>query len=253
MLKKLLIVFFPSLLAVMLPLFAADEFKQPQVTNTERVDFPPGGAIRIDGSYGSLTVEGWDQPAVEITVTKSLRFGGSKRQDQDQPRLESVKVVTQRSSDTQLTISTVVPSRSKPFAGGHDFNPASLVLARKNNGGVRLEYQIYVPRDTRLAIHHGTGLVSVSGVTADIDASAGRGDIMLWLRPGSYSIDAKTKAGIVSSDLTGTALNQYLTGERFTHVDPAPSQRLYLRMGFGGITIKEIYPESEVPVVANGK
>jgi hypothetical protein len=40
-------------------------------TKTERVNFLPGGVIRIDNSYGYLTVEGWDEPQVEITVTKT--------------------------------------------------------------------------------------------------------------------------------------------------------------------------------------
>ena len=244
MFKKTLIVLFLSMLAVTLPLFGADEFKQPQVTNTERVDFAPGGTIRIDGSYGSLTVEGWDQPAVEITVTKALRFGGSKTQDQDQPHLDSIKVVTSRTSPTELKISTTLASR-------HGTWPPH--FSSKTTNGVGAEYEIHVPRDSRLQIHHGTGMVTVSGVTGDIEAKAGRGDIMLWLPPGAYSIDAKIKAGIVSSDLTGTALNQYLTGERFTRVDQSPSHRLYLRMGFGGITIKEIVPESEVPTAATGK
>jgi len=244
MLKKLSIVFFLSMLSVMLPLFGADELKQPQVNSTERVDFAPGGTIRIDGSYGSLTVEGWDQPAVEITVTKSLRFGGSTTQDQDQPRLESIKLVTNRTSPTELKISTTLASRHGNW---------SPPLPSTTTNGVGVEYEIHVPRDSRIAIHHGTGMVTISGVTGDIDASAGRGDIMLWLLPGSYSIDAKTKLGNVSSDFAGAALSKYLMGQRFTHVDPAPSQRLYLRMGFGGITIKEIYPESAAPAAANGK
>src|SRR5579863_4527437 len=236
--------FFLSMLAVTLPLFGADELKLPQVSNTERVDFASGGTIRINSSYGYLTVEGWDQPAVEITVTKSLRFGGSKNQDQDQPRLDSVKVVTNRTSPTELTISTTRAAR-------HSAWPPHLSSTTTN--GVRAEYEIHVPRDSRLTIHHGTGMVTVIGVTGDIEAHAGRGDIMLWLRPGSYSIDAKTKLGTVSSDFAGAALSQYLTGQRFTRVDPPPSHRLNLRMGFGGITIKEIFPESEVPATANGK
>jgi hypothetical protein len=241
---KLSAVFLLSALAVLLPVVEAEELKQPQVTSTERLEFAPGGTIHINGSYGSLTVEGWDQPAVEITVTKSLRFGGPTSQDQDQPHVESIRVVTNRTSPTELTISTVRASRH-----GH-WSP---LLRSTTTNGVRLEYEIHVPRDSRLAIHHGTGLVSVSGVTGDIEASAGRGDIMLWLRPGSYSIDAKTRLGVVASDLEGASVNQYLTGQRFTRVDPPPSHRLYLRMGFGGITIKGIFPESEVPATASAK
>ena len=64
----------------------------------------------------------------------------------------------------------------------HDRVP--FVMSRTTTGGVLIEYEIHVPRDSRLAIHHGTGLVTVEDVTGDIDASAGRGDIMLWLDAG---------------------------------------------------------------------
>ena len=110
-----------------------------------------------------------------------------------------------------------------------------------------IQYEIHVPRDSRVAIHHGTGSVSVSGVTGDIDASVGRGDILRWLPPGPYSLDARTKFGIVTSDLDGAAHNKHLIGESFTRFNPRQSHRLYLRMGFGGITLKPILPESEAP------
>ena len=108
-----------------------------------------------------------------------------------------------------------------------------------------VQYEIHVPRDSRLAIHHGTGLVSVNNIAGDIEASVGQGDILLWMPPGSYSLDARTKFGIVSSDLEGAAHNRHLIGESFTRVNPPPSHRLHLRMGFGGITLKEILPESQ--------
>jgi len=69
---------------------------------------------------------------------------------------------------------------------------------------------------------------------------------MLWLpEGGTYSIDAKNKLGKVSSDYAGASLSQFLVGQKFVSASPAPTQRLYLRMGFGGITIKSILPESE--------
>ena len=42
-----------------------------EVSTTERVNFLPGGAIHLENSYGYLTVEGWDEPEVEMIVTKS--------------------------------------------------------------------------------------------------------------------------------------------------------------------------------------
>jgi hypothetical protein len=236
---------------VMLPSFGAEEFKQVQVTNTDRVNFAPGGLIRLNHSYGDMTVEGWDRPEVEITVVKTMPFDYKlKHPELASQHVEAVRVVTERRSDTELAISTDLPVRK-----GH-FSPP---LPRKTTGSVMLEYQIHVPRDSRLQIHHGVGAVSVSDVTGDIEATVGRGDIMLWLpagaySAGAYSIDAKTKFGRVSSELDGAVLSQYLIGERFTRVNPpSPSHRLYLRMGVGGITILGNKPESEAPAVALAK
>jgi hypothetical protein len=227
------------------PLHGEQEFKQTQVTNTERLNFEPGGTIRVNHSYGDLRVEGWDQPEVEITLTKSLnRFGASTTQDQDKNRMESIHVTTDHGSPTELTIATMIASRHSKW---------SPPLPRTTTAGVDLEYEIHVPRDSKLVIHHGTGSVSVTGVAGDIEATVGRGDIVLLLLPGSYSVDAKTRFGPVLSEFEGAALNQYLIGQYFTRTSPPPSHRLYLRMGFGGITIKEIQPEAIGPVEPNAR
>ena len=237
-------------LAMGLPAFGDEYVKpQPEVTRTERVDFSSGGVIRLDGAYGDLFVEGWDQPAVEITVTKSMRYKYESAQSQRAAQhMESIRVVTERHSPMELTISTVVPSRAWPFADGQDFRPASLVPPRKNRGGVMLEYHILVPRNSRLVIHQGGGRLLVRNVTGDIEATCRMGDIALWLSgTRTYSIDARTRAGTVSSDVSGVTLSHFLFGQTFTNVSPAPSQRLHLRVGFGGITIKPILPEAETP------
>ncbi len=211
----------------------------PEKTATERVEFPAGGTIRIDGSYGDLNVEGWDRPEVEVTVNKTLAYGyKSKQPDRATADLDRARIVTEPTPPPELSTSTELPLRHPAWTPP---------FTRHTTGGVTIEYDIHVPRDSRLAIHHGTGSVSVSGVTGDIDARAGRGDILLWLPPGAYSLDARTKFGIVSSDLDGAAHNQYLIGESFTQANPPPSHRLYLRMGFGGITLKRILPESQAP------
>jgi len=238
--KPLLALLSLCILGTTLPLRGADGTREPSpVTTTERVSFAPGGTIRIQGTYGYLNVEGWDQPEVEVTVTKSLQFDYKAQQPGDAAKqLDGIRTVTERKSPTELTISTMIPSR-------HHRVP--LVMPRTTTNGVLVEYEIRVPRDSRLAIRHGVGNVDVNGVTGDIEASAGRGDIVLWLLPGSYSVDAKTKFGLVSSELEGSKLSQYVIGQRFSRSSSSPARRLRLRMGFGGITIMEIKPESQTP------
>jgi hypothetical protein len=225
---------------VMVPLSLLGAIQPPPEKNiTEREDFAPGGLIRINGSYGDLNVEAWDRPEIEVNVIESLPYGyKSKQPIQATVRLDGIHIVIEHKTPTEATITTSLPFRHPAW------DPP---FTRHTTGGVTVEYEIHVPRDSRLAIHHGTGSVSVSGVTGDILASAGRGDIFLWLPLGVYSLDARTKFGIVSSDLDGAAHNKYLIGESFTEANPQPSHRLYLRAGFGGITVKRILPENQAP------
>jgi hypothetical protein len=218
-----------------IPLFDkhGDEMKQLQVTSSETVNFARGGLIRITGSYGDLAVEGWEQPKIEVNVLKMLPYGFKSDQKE---RLERVHVAIDRRSDSELSISTSAPSANRfahPFGG--------------KGGGLALEYWIHVPRSSRLVIKHGVGMVSVSHVMGDIDASGGRGDLLVGLPgPGPYAIDAKNKFGVVSSDFAGSPqLALYRLGERFDTVDATAAPRIRLRMGFGGITIKRLAPESE--------
>ena len=240
---KRIVVFFAALASLAAPAIRAEEFKQVQVASTQRVNFAPGGLIRVDKSFGEMTVEAWDQPQVEVTVIKSMPFDyAPKHPDQAAQHLEAVNIDMERRSDTELAIVTTLPARKHRYAD---------ILPAKTSGSVRLEYLIHVPRNSRLAIHHGAGTVTVNDVTGDIDATVGRGDIMVWLSPdsfekGLYAIDAKVKLGRVSSELDGGTASQYLFGEHFARLNPpSPSYRLTLRMGFGGITILGNKPETE--------
>lgn len=228
-----------SALGAALPSLGDENLKPPaQAISTEHFDFAPGGTIRVDRSYGDLYVEGWDQAQVEMTVRKFMPYDYDPQHPElSTQHLEAVRVVTERRSPSELAISTVLPPHH-----GLPWHPT----APSKTGQVGIEYQLYVPRNSRLVIHHGVGYVSVSDVTGDIEAACHRGDIMLWLSPdGAYSIDAKSKLGKVSSDFAGSSLSQFLVGQKFVSSNPAPSQRLHLRVGFGGITLKPILPESE--------
>jgi hypothetical protein len=192
-------------------------------------------------------VEGWDQPEVEITLTKSMPYDYKlKHPDEAKKHLDSVQIATERKSDSELVISTTLPRRrSASFAPNKNFDPLPLFLPRKTSADVRVEYEIHAPRDSKLVIHHGVGSVLVINMGGDIEATAGRGDIMLMLRDsGSYAIDAKSKFGAVTSDFDGaTKLNRYRIGERYATASSPSPQQIQLRMGFGGITINAIPPE----------
>ena len=215
-----LVAFGLILLPMFGPMYGEDTAKRPvDSVHTETVKFAPGGTIRVVHSFGSLYVEGWDRPEVEVTVDKS---------QQPASALDRIHVVTERRSDGELVISTTAPHKHFPYLWG-------------GTGGVAVECQIRVPRDSKLAIQHGTGSVLVSGVTGEIQATSRAGDIVLLLpESGTYSIDARSKLGTVYSDFAGDFHRRYLVGSGFVHANASPSHRLYLRTGIGGISIKSI-------------
>ena len=215
--------------------------KQPfETTSTERVPFLPGGTISLNGSYGYLTVEGWDEPEVEVNVTKSTdRFYQPEQKEKAGEHFDEVRVVAERPSDKEVAISTTLPAR-------HGF-PTSILPSRRivvtmpktSKRGVTVEYTGHVPRDSRVVVHQDNGYVGVSDVTGDIAVDSHTGDMIVMLPdPGPYSIDARTGMGSVSSDLMGQGHKRFLVGSHFVHAGQAPSRRIFLRMGRGSITVK---------------
>jgi hypothetical protein len=232
------ILFTLSLLGSTPLLFAEEKLQQVQASSTDTVDFAPGGAIRVDHSYGDLRVEGWGRHEVEITVIKSMPFDYKlKHPDEASRHLDGVHVVAERKSAAELAILTRLPHRGGLF---------STALPHETNGGVMIEYDIHVPRESNLVIHHGTGSVLVSDITGNIDATCGRGDIVLMLRDsGAYSIDAQSKLGTVISDFDGTPrVRRYRLGERYSTSNSQSWARMRLRVGVGGITLKAVPPEA---------
>jgi hypothetical protein len=250
--RILAMVFGLSVLGSALPLRAADgpAAKGPKqsfaVASTERVNFLPGGTIRLVDSYGYLTVEGWDEPEVAVTVTKSTdRFYDPAEKQEAERRFEQIRVVTERRSDKELAITTTLPARNPLFRSILPLDRIILTKPLVPNGrrGVTVEYKVLVPRDSRLVVHHDTGYVWVSDVTGDIDVNSHTGDMIVMLPdPGPYSIDARTRLGSVSSDFTGKGQFRFVAGTHFAHAGQTSPRRISLRMGCGSIAIKQVPP-----------
>jgi hypothetical protein len=224
-----------AVLLTVLPLLGQEALKKPvRITKTESLPFAPNGTIHVNGSFGSLTVEGWDELRVEIVVTRSLnRYYDPELAAEAGKLLDLVQVSTQRRSDTDLEISTAVSRR----------NPADFRLPGPlhKSSGATVDYEIHVPRQSNLVIHHGIGYVQIGNIDGNIEATAHRGDIVLMLpQPGAYAIDAKSTLGPVVSGVKGQARLRRLMGEGYVATAPSPSRRIWLRMGFGGITIEPV-------------
>jgi hypothetical protein len=218
---------------VSLALSAAEPARQePTLTTTEHFDFAPGGTIRVTGSFGCVSVEGWDRPEVEVTVMRlKTGFYRGKALESATEKLKGVKVKAERRSDRELDISTTSPKYSHWF---------TVPGSSATRSGIDLEYEIRVPRNSHLVIHHGDGSVIIANVSGEIEASTRSGDVVALLPdPGPYAIDAKTALGTIYNDF-GDPKHSVVIGESFASAKPGGAKRVYLRTGIGGISIQEI-------------
>jgi hypothetical protein len=219
-------------------LLGADQATQKaQVSNTERIDFPPGGTLRLDNSIGMLTVEAWDRPDVEITTIKSTK-------DEDAPReraaLDKVHVEAAHRGD-ELIITSFPSHRFRhPVAREGDFD---------------LEYRIKGPANARVIVNHHVGEVNIAGLVGDIDVTLVEGQINLSLPEGGrYAIHAKSASGNVYSDFSGTEKRRWwLIGHRIVTEGSAGLHKLNLKVGFGDIVILKTpvpkTPASPIPAL----
>jgi hypothetical protein len=236
------LVFGLSVFAIGASLFAGTAPAPPvQVQTSEHVDFAPDGTIHMKNSFGNLSVEGWDQNEVEVTVVKSMGFDSEPARLATR-HLDSVHIVTGHPSNTDMEITTNRSGCPNRFT--HPLDKCRDVM---------VEYRIKAPRNARLVIAHAGGYISVTGMTGDIEATSPRGDMVLVLPDlPKYLIEAHTKIGLVTSDIAGATRSKHLFGENFTHGDASLTRRLSLRMGFGGITIKELPAETLAPATTPG-
>ncbi len=205
--------------------------KKVQATQTQKVDFPSGGAVRLTNSIGTLTVIGWDQPQVETTTIKTTKQSYSDaEQAKGSSELDKVRVTTERKGD-EVVVATEFPRHrdwppGNPWGRGVDFD---------------LEYQIHVPRNAKLVIErHDVGEIHVDDLTGDIAVNLLQGEVMLHLpEDGKYTIDAKADFGHINCDFPGEQKpRRWLTGHRWVNEASGDgAHKLNQRVGYGDVVI----------------
>src|ERR1700677_4130371 len=215
----------PLALALCLPLLPKTPVQPVQVVTTDRVDFAAGGTTRFEGSVGELNIEGWDQPQVQVELTR-FDYAAAPGKDREKGKLERIAVKTEKRSGNELVITTTLPHRN--------------YFVRKVRGATNsdMNYRIMVPRDSHLIVHHGDGDVVVYDVGGDIEATARTGAIVVQLEdPAQYAIDARSKVGEVYSDYDGKYRTHLRVGEGFLAAAQPPAHRVFLRVRIGDIDI----------------
>jgi hypothetical protein len=218
-----------------------DARQKVQVSKTEKMDFPANGTLRLQNSTGDVTIEGWDQPGVEITTTKSSKEEyPAKDRDKATKELDRVQV-SAKLNGNELVITTQYPRhRAFPYV-----TPLQTVT------NFDLDYVIKVPRTAKLIVKHDDGEVHVDDVTGNIQATARQGLIELRLvSEMPPAIDAKSYVGAVNSDFAGKETLQPLHfGHKFEERTSTAPQTLHLRIGYGDIVILKAHePQRPGPV-----
>jgi hypothetical protein len=190
-----------------------------EVVDMQQTLFNSGGLLEINDSFGDVEIVGWDQPAIEVVVSKSTQKGYAAAElDRAIAALDRIIVSTEQRSNDHVLIRTAFPSRSvmRPLHG-------------KSN--VHLVYTIHVPRQTRLIVKHDAGELKVHDVTANMLLSNRFGGIEVSLPENErYAIDAKARIGAVNSEWRPTI------DDRSADDGAAPHQ-LQLRVGVGEIIV----------------
>jgi hypothetical protein len=205
-------------------LLGDDARQQVQVTKTEQMDFPSGGLLRLNGKFASVTIEGWDQPGLQITTTKTTvdEYDAASR-PKAVAELDQARFGTERKGE-ELTLTSELP----------------------RHGSLYLDAHIFVPRNARLAVH-GSGDLYVDDVAGAVQAEMTRGTIVLHLpERGQYDVDARCKWGTVNSDFPGEERRtRWLIGHYLLDHSAATAQKLFLRVGYGDIVILKIRKPEE--------
>jgi DUF4097 and DUF4098 domain-containing protein YvlB len=152
------------------------------------VPLGPGGTLKLNTFSGFVHVTGADVSQVTIDAVR--------RAEQD--RLDHIKLDVQVSGN-QVTI---------------DANKKDENWQERNNNVVETEFEIQVPRDTRLDIHSFSSPVTIAGVTAPqvVETFSGR----IEVQDAPAQLKAKTFSAAVDLKLSQAVSEPSFTVETFS-------------------------------------
>ena len=132
-----------------------------------QIEFPVGGHLRVENTFGSVTAESWDQKHIYVTTTEGA-------------------VASSRSS-------VVIDNRNGTFI--------IRVIRRPGASAAPIDLNIMIPATAHVEMVTGSGAVSLRHVPASASVKSGAGDISVELESANVDIAAKSAQGLVKSRL----------------------------------------------------
>ena len=195
----------------------AEEFSQTSHYSTPMV---PRGTVLVDTRVGDLTVEGWDEPRVEIEAEKVVRAGSEKKAAR---RLERIRIEL-TTNDEEVQLKTVFPPR-RPW--------------RLFRGATKLSvnYRIRIPASASLVLKCTDGDVRIHGIDGRQEIRVGYGNVEVNLPSLGRlrSLNASTFLGYVQSNIHDEEGAGF--GRKVEFWNPRGEQEVKVRVRFGGVYV----------------
>ncbi len=180
------------------------------------------GTLEIDARTGNVTVEGWDEPRVEVEAEKVVRAGSEAkaRPLYDRVRVELV------GGDKLVTLRALFPARRpwRPFRG---------------ESKLSVNFRIKMPYDANLKLACVDGDVRITGIAGGELLRINYGDVEIDV-PDVYhlrSLFAHAWVGYVESDLTGMSSDGAGLQQKVSFYNPYGTQDISVRVRMGGVFI----------------
>ncbi|MCG8524994.1 MAG: hypothetical protein MI748_01325 [Opitutales bacterium] len=130
--------------------------------------------IEVENVNGTITVEGWDRPEIEITYTKSAKGGNEENVQKHLDKMEVL--ITQE--DEKISINTKIPNSGFSF----------WKLFKKNTSG-SVKYVIHVPHPTNVDAETVNGGLRLKKLSGTIDAETVNGSIKAFDINGAANLE----------------------------------------------------------------
>jgi hypothetical protein len=195
----------------------ADEYTQ---VSHHSLGLFPGETLVVDTRIGDVTVQGWNEPRVEVEAEKLVRAGSEKKA---RKLYEQIRV-TLASADREVHLRAQFPPR-RPW--------------RLFRGATKLSvnFTIRMPAQSNLVLKCVDGDIRIRGVRGDIQARVGYGDVEVAV-PSMWhvrSLDARAFLGYAQSSLQFEGSAGF--GRRLRFWNELGEQDVTVRVRFGGIHV----------------
>jgi hypothetical protein len=197
----------------------ADEFSK---TSHHSARMFSTGVLVIDARTGDLTIEGWDNPRVEVEAEKVVRAGSEAKAKPLYDRLR----VELTGQDNLVTLRAVFPTRRpwRPFRG---------------ESKLSVNFTIKMPYDASLKLVCVDGDVRISGIVGQELLRVNYGDVEIDV-PDVYnlrSLFAHAWVGYVQSDLHGIEGDSSGLQQKVSFYNAFGTQDISVRVRMGGVFI----------------